>query len=195
MRYSACVREQIHTGRLYRAFLRSDAGLDGRVWVAVRTTGIYCLPSCRARKPKLQNVRFYASRTEAERGGFRPCRKCRPDVTGGRAAMEKAALQRWMAMLAEGSAPFRELARQGGASPSRLYRLFRRHTGHGPRQARAQVRLSRACAALRLGSGTVTDAAYAAGFESLATFYRWFRRQIGMTPMAYRREHEQGAIV
>jgi len=183
------VSRQPQSALLYRAFLRSDRAPDGRVWVAVRTTGIYCLPSCRARKPKLENVRFYSTRGEAERGGFRPCRKCRPDVQGGRAALERAAVQRWLAAMADGGSAMSEVARSGGASPSRLYRMFRRQTGHGPRRARAEERLNRACAALRMGAGTVTDAAFAAGFESLATFYRWFRRRMGVTPQAYRRQH------
>ena len=75
---------------LYRAFLRKDARLDGRVFIAVRTTGIYCLLSCRARTPRPENVTFYRSRAEVERDGFRPCRKCRPEVRGGQRALELA---------------------------------------------------------------------------------------------------------
>ena len=182
------------SAKLYRAFLRSDAALDGRVWVGVRTTGIYCLPSCRARKPKPQNVHFFATRAEAERHGFRPCRKCRPEVQGGRRALEQAALRRWLAVLGESGLGCGQLARAGGVSASRLYRMFRRHTGHGPRRARAEQRLRRACEALRAGRNmvrqahhkTVAEVAYAAGFESLATFYRCFRRSTGTTPTAYR---------
>lgn len=172
--------------QLYRAFRRGDARFDGRFFVAVRTTGIYCVPSCHARKPKRENVRFYFSREEAERGGFRPCRKCRPEVHGGQRALERAALRRWLTRLAEDDSPIEQVARANGASPSRVYRLFRRHLGRGPRDARAQARLRHACDLLRAGKTSITVVAYDAGFGSLATFYRWFRRGVGMTPAQFR---------
>ena len=172
--------------QLYRAFRRGDARFDGRFFVAVRTTGIYCVPSCHARKPKRENVRFYFSREEAERGGFRPCRKCRPEVHGGQRAIERAALRRWLTRLAEDDAPIEKVARANGASPSGIYRLFRRHLGRGPRDARAQARLRLACDLLRAGKTSITAVAYDAGFGSLATFYRWFRRGVGMTPAQFR---------
>ncbi len=173
--------------RLYRRFLRGDARLDGRVWVAVRTTGIYCLPSCAARKALPQNVLFVASREEAERLGFRPCRRCRPEVRGGLRALEQAALRRWLKAIAEPEAGIEALARAAGSSSSRIYRLFRRHLGCGPREARARQRLLRACLRLRENRATVAEVAYEAGFGSLAAFYRWFRREMGTTPVAYRR--------
>ena len=173
--------------RLYRGFRRSDPALDGRVLVAVRTTGIYCLPSCRARKPRRENVRFYFSRAEAERDGFRACRRCRPEVHGGRRALERAALRRWLEQLAAGESGIEQLARAGGSSPSGLYRMFRRHLGYGPRQARSEARLRHACNLLRTNHGSITEVAYDAGFGSLATFYRWFRRSVGVTPTKFRR--------
>jgi len=173
--------------RLYRATLRSDSRLDGRVWVAVRTTGVYCLPSCRARKPNSANVRFYFSRDGVEQDGFRPCRKCRPEVHGGRQALERAALRHWLDQLAETDARIAPLARAKGVSTSRLYRMFRRNLGHGPRQARGEARLRRACELLRASRKSVTEVAYESGFGSLATFYRWFRRAVGVTPTRFRR--------
>ncbi len=172
--------------RLYRGFRRSDPALDGRVLVAVRTTGVYCLPSCRARKPRRENVRFYVSRAEAERDGFRACRRCRPEVRGGRRALERAALRRWLDQLAAGESGIGQLARAGGSSPSGLYRMFRRHLGYGPRQARSEARLRHACDLLRSNRGSITWVAYEAGFGSLAAFYRWFRRSLGVTPTRFR---------
>jgi len=172
--------------QLYRAFRRSDRAFHGRAYAAVRTTGIYCLLSCRARKPKRDHIRFYFSRSEAERDGFRPCRRCHPEVRGGRGALERALLRRWLERLADAETRVGELARAEGSSASRLYRMFRRHLGRGPRDARAQARLRRACDLLRSGQGNVAAAAYDAGFGSLATFYRWFRRGVGMTPARFR---------
>jgi len=178
--------------RLYRGFRRSDTALDGRVLVAVRTTGIYCQPSCRARKPKRENVRFYFSRAEAERDGFRACRRCRPEVQGGRPALERAALRRWLEQLAADESGIGQLARAGGSSPSGLYRMFRRHLGHGPRQARSEARLRQACALLRSSRSGITEVAYEAGFGSLAAFYRWFRRSVGVTPTEFRAQAARG---
>ncbi len=172
--------------RLYRGFERSDPSLDSRVLVGVRTTGIYCLPSCRARKPKRENVRFYLSRDAAERDGFRACRRCRPEVHGGRRALERAAVRRWLDALATSESGIEHVARASGSSPSGLYRMFRRHLGHGPRRARGEVRLRRACELLRASRASITRVAYDAGFGSLATFYRWFRRATGLTPTQWR---------
>jgi len=173
--------------QLYRAFRRRDARLDGRVWVGVRTTRVYCLPSCGARKPLRRNVHFYPSRDAAERDGLRPCRMCRPELEGGRRGAERLALSRWLATLAEADRPIREVARENGISDSRLYRLFRRHLGHGPGPARARERLRRACQMLRDGRQTITEVAYESGFGSLAAFYRWFRRAAGVAPGQFRR--------
>jgi len=173
-------------GKLYQAFLEKDADLARRVFIAVRTTGIYCLLTCRARTPKRENVTFYGSRHEAERAGFRPCRKCRPEVNGGRAALEKAATHTLLAKLADEETGVSELARQAGANPSRVYRLFRRSMGRGPVRARGEARLERAQKMLKQKHASITEVAYAAGFSSLATFYRWFRRGTGMTPTQFR---------
>jgi methylphosphotriester-DNA--protein-cysteine methyltransferase len=172
--------------RLWRAVLARDPRFDGRVWMAVRSTGIYCLPSCRSRRPRRENVRFFASAAEAERAGFRACRRCRPELAGGRRGLERAELERWLARIAAEDAPLAELLRAGGVSRARLYRLFRRHLDEGPRRARARVRLEHACRLLAAPGGTVAEAAFAAGFGSLATFYRWFRRTTGATPSAWR---------
>lgn len=172
--------------RLYRAFLRKDARLDGRVFIAVRTTGIYCLLTCRARTPKPENVHFYFSRAEAEKNGFRPCRKCRPEVQGGQRALERAALRTWLVKLAEEEGGIGQIARAEGRSPSGLYRMFRRQLGRSPQQARGEARLRRACDLLRHKDRSVVDVAFEAGFSSLATFYRWFRRRMEMTPSEFR---------
>lgn len=173
--------------RFYRAFLRKDKEAARRMFIAVRTTGIYCMLTCRARTPKSENVTFYSSRDAAERAGFRPCRKCRPEIDGGKAALEKVAQKNWLAKITEEETGISELARREGANASRVYRLFRRTLGRGPVRARAEARLERACEMLKHARASITEVAYEAGFSSLATFYRCFRRGTGKTPTEYRR--------
>ncbi len=179
-------------GSFYRAFLRKDHKLDGRVFIAVRTTGIYCLLSCRARTPRPENVTFYRSRAAVERDGFRPCRKCRPEVQGGQHALERATLQNLLRHLAEEDSSVAGVARQHGSSPSGLYRKFRRHLGRSPREARGEARLARACELLGQRKMRIVDVAFEAGFSSVATFYRWFQRCTGLTPTAFRGRQAQG---
>jgi AraC family transcriptional regulator of adaptative response / methylphosphotriester-DNA alkyltransferase methyltransferase len=181
-------------GSLYRAFLRKDERLDGRVFIAVRTTGIYCMLSCRARTPRPENVTFYRSRAEVERDGFRPCRKCRPEVHGGRRALEQATLQGWLSRLAEEDSSVAEVAREHGTSPSGMYRKFRRTLGRSPREARGEVRLARACELLADRKKRILDVAFEAGFSSVATVYRWFQRSTGLTPTTYRRRAGRGRV-
>lgn len=183
------VNSQQH-GQLYRAFLKKDPQLAHGAFIAVRTTGIYCLFTCRARTPKPENVTFYATRGEAERAGYRPCRKCRPEVNGGREALERAMANTWLAKIADEEAGISEVARRAGANPSRVYRLFRRSTGRSPVRARAEARLARARKMLAGSRATITEVAYSAGFSSLATFYRWFRRATGITPKQYREQQQ-----
>lgn len=175
------------SNHLYRAFLRKDRRLEGRAFIAVRTTGIYCLLTCRARTPRRENVSFFATRSAAEHAGYRPCRKCRPEVNGGRNALERMALRRLLARLSEEDSAVRGVAVESGASPSKIYRMFRRNLGRSPRQARGEARVRRACDLLRDTQRSVTDVAFEAGFASVASFYRWFRRSTGKTPTEFRK--------
>lgn len=109
----------------YRAFARSDIRYDGVFYTAVRTTGIFCLPSCRARKPKAEHVRFFTTAAAARRAGFRPCRRCRPELPLGARGAERAQFRRWQVLWEKGAAP--------PAPRSRLYRLFRKYEGEPPR--------------------------------------------------------------
>lgn len=168
--------------------LRSDASYDRVFFVAVRTTGIYCLPSCRARKPRAKNVHFFRSRNAAERAGFRPCRKCRPEVEGGRKALEQSLVDRARALLnGEEVQPARRVAELTGLSVYRLNRLFKRYLARTPHTDRMAARTARACKLLARSSQPLLDVCFEAGFESVNSFYRWFRRLTGMTPAAYRR--------
>jgi len=171
----------------WQAVLDRDRRADGRFWFAVATTGIYCRPSCAARRPRRENVRFFARSEEAEQAGFRPCRRCDPRRAGGPDREDElVAAVRQRIEASEEVPTLERLARETGWSPYHLQRTFKRATGMSPRayaQAHRTERLKR-----RLRSGDdVTTALYAAGYGSSRALYESAATQLGMTPSRYRR--------
>lgn len=170
---------------LWRAVVSRDARWDGRFVLAVLTTGIYCRPSCPARRPLRRNVRFFTRPEEAEREGFRPCLRCRPkEVHGAAALVERAA--RHLASSSGEEGKLSELAAALGASPGSLRRAFRSATGLSPREFAGAVRVARFKRELR-GGKSVAAALYESGYGSPSRVYERSNAHLGMTPAAYRR--------
>jgi AraC family transcriptional regulator of adaptative response/methylated-DNA-[protein]-cysteine methyltransferase len=169
------------------AALRSrDAKADGSFFYSVKTTGVYCRPSCAARLPKPENVAFHESRAHAERAGFRPCRRCKPEQAP--AAERTTALVAAMCRKLEESesAPTLDaLARHVGLSPFHAHRLFKADTGVTPRVYFAAQRGKRVRGELR-EHGNVTQAIYGAGYGSAGRFYEEAGARLGMTPSAFK---------
>jgi AraC family transcriptional regulator, regulatory protein of adaptative response / methylated-DNA-[protein]-cysteine methyltransferase len=164
------------------AFNARDRAWDGRFVVAVTSTGIYCRPSCPARRPRPENIRFYTSNEAAEAAGFRACRRCEPDaVTRDRTAVDLA-----IDLLRRAEAPLSlaSLAAEVGYSPSHFQRVFGRATGLSPAAYYRALRSERAREALH-AEDTVTEAIYEAGFASPARFYDSLRGRLGMPPSAW----------
>lgn len=162
-----------------------DARFDGRFVYSVRSTGVYCRPSCAARRAKPENVQFHATPVEAERAGFRPCKRCKPDQAGSPHAAVIAAVCRTIAE-ADEVPSLQQLAEVAGLSPSRLHRLFKAMTGITPKAYAVAHRTRRVQESLARGDGTVTQAIYDAGFNSSGRFYEQADRMLGMTPGQYR---------
>ncbi len=163
-----------------------DPGADGAFYYAVRTTGVYCRPSCPARLSRPENVVFYATRNEAEHAGFRPCRRCRPDqpsLAGGHA--EKVAEACRIIEDTETAPALKELAARVGMSMYHFHRIFRTITGLTPREYAAAHRRKRVRRELDR-SGTVTEAIFEAGYASNSRFYEQSNQMLGMTPTNYR---------
>lgn len=173
--------------KLWRAIESRDAALDGVFVYAVRSTGIYCRPSCPARRPHSKNVRFFALPEIAEREGFRACRRCRPQEAPRSA---ESRLVGRICHLIEGAEDGRvrlaELARTCNISPTHLQRTFRRLVGISPRSYAEAIRLRRLKNHLRKGAD-VTTAMYEAGYSSTSRLYERSNHQLGMTPATYRR--------
>ena len=167
----------------WTAVMARDRRQDGRFVTGVLTTGIYCRPSCAARHPKRENVRFFATGTEARSAGLRPCLRCRPDEV----TREAAALERAYKLLAEAeeTPSLDAVAAAAGYSPHHFHRLFRRATGVTPAAYYRSLRAKRAQAALA-ESGRITDAIYDAGYSGPGRFYAETKGRLGMTPSAWR---------
>lgn len=168
---------------------------DADFYYSVRTTGVYCRPSCAARRPRRDNVAFHASPAEAEGAGFRPCRRCRPDEAPGAAAERRASAIAAACRSIE-DAPGTTVDRLAGAagmSRSHFHRAFKAATGVTPRAYAAAVRNRRVQDGLP-GSPTVAGAIYDAGFGSNGRFYATANAVLGMTPTAYRAGGDQVTI-
>jgi AraC family transcriptional regulator, regulatory protein of adaptative response / methylated-DNA-[protein]-cysteine methyltransferase len=163
-----------------------DRSADGRFYYSVRTTGVYCRPSCAARLANPRNVRFHLTCAEAERAGFRPCKRCRPDRPS--LAEQHAAKVADSCRLIEGAdeAPsLADLAAAAGLSPYHFHRVFKAVTGVTPKDYAAAHRAKRVRNELER-SNTVTEAIYGAGFNSNSRFYEKSDAMLGMTPRAWR---------
>ncbi|MEO6798580.1 MAG: bifunctional DNA-binding transcriptional regulator/O6-methylguanine-DNA methyltransferase Ada [Rhodanobacter sp.] len=163
-----------------------DAHADGTFFYSVRTTGVYCRPSCGARPARPENVAFHATAADAESAGFRPCKRCKPDwpsLTEQHAAMVTAACR--VIEQAETIPTLAQLARSSGLSPFHFHRVFKAVIGVTPKQYAAAHRHRR----LRneLGrSVSVTEAIFGAGYNTSSRFYETADQVLGMTPSSYR---------
>ncbi len=164
------------------AVLARDRAFDGRFVTGVLSTGIYCRPSCSARHPRRENVRFFAGGAEARAAGLRPCKRCLPDDVS---RDEKAVLAAIETIKASEEVPaLAGLAADAGYSVSHFQRLFTRMTGLSPAAYSRALRLERAREALS-GGERVTDAIYDAGYSAPSRFYEASGKRMGMAPSAW----------
>lgn len=170
----------------WAAVVARDRTADGQFFYSVRTTGVYCRPSCAARTANPGNVAFHGTASDAERAGFRPCKRCRPDrlSLSGQHAATIAGLCRYIET-ADRAPTLDELAHRAGVSAYHLHRTFKAIAGVTPKVYAAAHRAERVRQALQT-SATVTDAVYDAGYNSNGRFYDESDRVLGMTPTQYR---------
>jgi AraC family transcriptional regulator of adaptative response/methylated-DNA-[protein]-cysteine methyltransferase len=171
--------------KFWRATVSRDARADGTFVLAVRTTHIYCRPSCPARRPLRRNVVFFRTKEEAKQQGFRACLRCKPDeIAGPIALVERATRQ--LAESREDTVRFGEMARTLGTTPATLRRAFLQVTGLRPRELAEALRLARFKKLLRAGKN-IADALYETGYGSSSRVYERSNAQLGMTPSTYRK--------
>ncbi len=185
-RYAASVAdpETLDEARWHHVTTR-DKAADGTFVYAVKTTGIYCRPSCPSRQAKRENVSFHETPAAAEAAGFRPCRRCHPAAAQEPAASLMQAMAAYIGTHAQESLPLARLAEQAGMAPTHFQRSFKAAFGVSPREYQAAQRLTRFKQALREGTG-VLEAGLDAGFSSTSRLYEAADGSLGMTPSAYR---------
>jgi len=170
----------------WQATLARDPRADGKFFFAVRSTNVYCRPTCPSRRPLRQNTLFFRTTQEAEKEGFRPCLRCRPQEQ-----LEAISLvQRAAKLLANSSEDeavrLESIAVKLGASTAKIRRAFHRMTGLSPREFAHAARLEKFKKMLREGA-EITDALYACGYGSPSRIYEKTDAQLGMTPASYRK--------
>ncbi len=172
----------------WRAVEGRDAGFDGVIFYGVRSTGVYCKPSCASRRPRRAQVTFYGTQDEAESAGFRPCRRCRPRAALGRDPNLEI-IERACRLIEAAGADAPRLAQLGaelGVSQYHLQRTFKKVVGLTPRQYALAHRVNQFKARLREGE-TVAGAMYDAGYGSSSRLYEKADAELGMTPASYAR--------
>ncbi|GAA3891800.1 bifunctional DNA-binding transcriptional regulator/O6-methylguanine-DNA methyltransferase Ada [Sphingomonas limnosediminicola] len=167
----------------WAAFMRRDRSWDGRIIAAVKTTGIYCKPSCPAKRPKRENVEFFVTAEEARAAGYRSCMRCKPDEVG----RDHEAVAEAVKLIEQAEEPpqLAALAEAVGYAPHHFQRIFKRDLGVSPAEYSRGRRNQRAQQALKQ-NGRVTDAVYDAGYSGPSGFYSDAKERLGMTPSAWR---------
>jgi len=179
--------EKLNDTARWTAVIARNRDADGMFVYAVHSTGVYCRPSCPSRRPRRDRVSFFETAAEARREGFRACRRCHPDATGGTDAWVDK-IRRACVYLAnvDGHPSLATLAARLGGSPYHLQRNFKRLVGVTPREYAEAVRLRKVKRRLRQGEA-VTAAMLDAGYGSSSRFYERAAPKLGMSPSTYRR--------
>lgn len=174
--------------QLWTAVLSRDSNFDGRFVYAVRSTGVYCRPTCPSRRPRQSQALFFAAPEEARSAGYRACRRCLPDRPWDDAELTRRACEYIDGYIEACDAlpSLDELIEAMGIAGSRLHRLFKRGTGLTPMQYARGRRLGRFKAMLQDGMN-VSEAIYEAGYGSSSRLYENASEQLGMTPASYRK--------
>lgn len=173
---------------MYEAIIANDENYDGLFFYAVKSTGIFCRPSCPSKKPLRENVRFFKTASDAKTAGFRPCKRCRSDLFSYRPMEEIAGLvKKHLDDLYEKQAAWNDGLRELGLSQRRIVEVFKTAYGMTPKAYMDNLKLKEAKRLLTETDNAVIDIAAAVGFGGLSTFNRFFKEQTGYSPVQYRK--------
>ena len=179
----------------WRAIVERDTAFDGQFFYSVKTTGVYCRPCCAARLARPENVAFHVTAQDAERAGFRACKRCKPDQAPlrQRQALAITAACRTIEAAQE-PLTLGDLARNAGLSEYHFHRLFKSLTGVTPKAYGAAFRMQKVQHELMQGTRTVTETIYESGFHSSGRFYEATEEMLGMKPKEYKQGGKNSTI-
>lgn len=178
---------------MWKATIDCDDGYDGKFFYAVKTVGVYCRPSCKSRTPLRKNACYFETQEDARKAGFRPCKRCRPDLMNYAPVLEtvrqaKALIDDYYRQRKRLAAEMKQL----GVTASHLAVMFKQQYGVPPIQYLNQLRAGQAKKMLAETDVSIIDIAGDIGFDSLPAFHRFFKKQTGITPKEYRRRSLHG---
>ncbi|MGE5632782.1 MAG: bifunctional transcriptional activator/DNA repair enzyme AdaA [Caulobacteraceae bacterium] len=182
---------RISDNEKWQAVIRCDKSYDGKFFYSVKTTGIFCRPSCKSKTPVRSNVAFFDNAAKAIESGFRPCKRCCPDKISFEPDLEliKKAIDIFDAAYNR-QIDLSHVSRQLGVSANHLIRLFKQHRSLTPTRYIAKIRVDKAEELLKQSDMDVLEIAYEVGFKSLSNFYKCFKEQTGHTPNESRTKHQ-----
>jgi AraC family transcriptional regulator of adaptative response / methylphosphotriester-DNA alkyltransferase methyltransferase len=175
---------------MWQAVISCDTKYDGLFFYAVKTTKIYCRPSCKSKTPNPQNISFVISPLEAEKEGYRACKRCQPQLSVKFYDPSVKVITDAITILTKNydkRLSLSELALQVGVSGYHLNRIFKDKVGLTPRLYIEKIRIDKAKELLLSTSATNTDICYQIGYESLSSFYKAFQKHVGCSPKEFRR--------
>lgn len=173
---------------MWKIILNCDRTYDGLFFTAVKTTKIYCRPSCRSRKPKKINVEFFLLKAEVERAGYRACKRCQPEVEHSPHVDLVRQVVTFLVNHAKETITLEALANHVGVSPYHLERIFKQETSVTPRSYLEKVRIGKVIYLLENTSKTNLEICYEVGFKSPSNFYKVFKKWMKQSPNDYRKE-------
>jgi len=183
------------TTEQWQAIVNNDSSYDGQFWYAVRTTGIFCRPSCKSKAPRPQNVTIFADPDQALHAQYRPCKRCKP--TG-----ERLPDQEWIAVITQyidqhytEPLTLHGLAEIGHGSPYHLHRTFKKVMNITPVEYIQRCRIDQACQELITTNHSMTAIGLNIGIPNTSYFVTLFKKKIGITPAQYRKQHHADQLV
>ncbi|GIN88208.1 AraC family transcriptional regulator [Heyndrickxia sporothermodurans] len=177
---------------MWEATVSCDPAYDGIFFYAVKTTGIFCRPSCKSKVPKCENVSFFFHATEAQKAGYRPCKRCRPDLKSKNYDPFMPIIEDTIRLIENNydqKMLLDEMASKVGVSRFHLNRSFKDRTGYTPRMYLEKVRIKKAKELLLTTTLNSTEVGYQIGYQSISSFYNAFKRSTGVSPSQFQTNH------
>ncbi|ALS77363.1 bifunctional transcriptional activator/DNA repair enzyme AdaA [Planococcus kocurii] len=179
---------------MWEKVIACDRKYDGLFYTGVKTTKIYCRPSCRSRKPKKINVEFYSTMDKAQAKGFRACKRCQPETEYSPAEELTREVMTYLTNHYRKSISLQEVADYVGMSPSYLERVFKQETLETPRSCLEKIRIDKAVQLLVSTDLSNLDICFSVGFQSPSNFYKIFRKLKAHSPSEFRKLSEPVAL-